>query len=280
VKIRDALVESAGVLAAHHISNPRLTAEVLLAHCLGVEREYLIAHDDRELSPHDGGLINAAVSKRISGMPLQYITGRQEFYGYSFKVTPDVLIPRPETENIVDAVLEADPRQGVRIIDVGTGSGCIAITLAKEIEGAHVFAGDVSERALHVARDNARSLDTSVRLVCMDLLEAVEGEFDFIVSNLPYVPQDDIAGVQREVREHEPHVAVFAPADPIALYRRLAVSALERLRPGGQLIVEVALGMDKKVGSLFGSGWRRLPTRADLQGIPRTVVAQKNPGVR
>jgi release factor glutamine methyltransferase len=275
VKLRDALIESAASLEKNHISNSRLTAEVLLGHCLDVDREYLIAHDDRELTLSEKHRIQVAVSKRISGVPLQYITGRQEFYGYSFKVTPDVLIPRPETENIVDAVLEADPRQGVRVIDVGTGSGCIAVTLAKEIEGAHVFACDLSEKALQVARCNARSLDASVRFICMDLLEAVEGLFDFVVSNLPYVPANDFFSVQREVREHEPRIAVFAPADPLTLYRRLVQSALERLRPGGQLIMEVAMGMDQKVADLLGPDWLQLPTKADLQGIPRTVIARK-----
>jgi release factor glutamine methyltransferase len=275
VNIRDALMEAAGVLEENHISNPRLTAEVLLGFTLAADREYLVAHDDRELTPSEFDRFRNAISRRLSGIPLQYITGRQEFYGYSFEVTTDALIPRPETENIVDAVLEADPRQGVRIFDVGTGSGCIAVTLAKEIEGAHVFAGDISEKALQVARRNALNLEANIRLVCMDLLEAVEGEFDFIVSNLPYVPPADYSSVQREVRDHEPHIAVFAPSDPMELYRRLIHSAAERLRRGGYLVLEVGLGMDTGVESLLGPRWRRLPTKPDLQGIPRTIIAQK-----
>src|SRR5262245_5107763 len=153
---------------------------------------------------------------RISGVPLQYIVGRQEFYGRYFRVNPSVLIPRPETEFIVETVLDIQGTRGLpprplSIIDVGTGSGCIAVTLALELPGTQVFAADVSFEALVVARENADNLHAPVQYVCMDVLDAIRTKFDFIVSNPPYVRRNEISRLQREVREHEPHVALFSP---------------------------------------------------------------------
>jgi release factor glutamine methyltransferase len=148
--------------------------------------------------------------------------------------------------------------------------------LALEMSGATVFAADISEAAVRVARQNATSLGANVRFVCMDVLDAVSGNFDFIVSNPPYVRRDDITRLQREVREHEPHVALFSPEDELAIYRRLVSGAERMLNPGGYLVMEVGLGMDEKVLGLLGPDWRKLPTKADLQGIPRTVIAQKS----
>ena len=275
MKIREVLLEAAQTLDTNRISNPRLTAEILLAHVLKAEREYLFTHADDPMDDLNREALDQTVWRRTEGEPLQYITGVQEFYGRKFTVTPDVLIPRPETEHLVDAVLEFGPREGSRIIDVGTGSGCIAVTLALEIEGAHVFASDISEAALRVARSNARQLGANPRLVCMELLDAVNGSFDFVVSNPPYVPARELAGLQREVREHEPHLALVAPGEPLELYRRLIEAAHERLRNGGHLMLEIGLGMEEEILGLLGSGWWKLPTKLDLQGIPRTVIARR-----
>jgi release factor glutamine methyltransferase len=262
----------------HHVSNHRLTAELLLAHALGVQREYLYAHDDRVLTADECQALEDRLYDRISGVPLQYIVGRQEFYGRYFRVNPAVLIPRPETEYIVETVLEKKGTRGqtprpLFILDVGTGSGCIAVTLALEIPEAKVFGADVSFEALLVARENAKALRAGVDFFCMDVLDAVAGAFDFIVSNPPYVRRDEITRLQREVREHEPHVALFSPADELAIYRRLVLGAEERLRTGGYLVMEVGIGMDERVMQLFGPRWRKLPPKTDLQGIPRTVFA-------
>jgi release factor glutamine methyltransferase len=276
VTIREALRSAAERLELHHVSNNRLTSELLIAHALSVSREYLYSHDDRVLTDDELQKIEDLLYDRIGGVPLQYIVGRQEFWGRYFSVNPSVLIPRPETEYIVETVLEKKGDQTSQsLLDVGTGSGCIAVTLALEIPGATVFAADISEAAVRVARQNAASLGANVNFVCMDVLDAISERFDFIVSNPPYVRRDDITRLQREVREHEPHVALFSPEDELAIYRRLVSGAEQMLNPGGYLIMEVGLGMDDKVMTLFGPGWEKLPTKADLQGIPRTVNARR-----
>ena len=279
--IREALRSSAERLEMHHVSNARLTVELLLAHTLSVAREYLYAHDDRMLSDDEAQRLEDLLYDRIGGVPLQYIVGRQEFYGRYFLVNPSVLIPRPETEYIVEAVLENSGIKGCdplipRILDIGTGSGCIAVTLALEIPGAHVFAADISEEAVRVAKRNAAALDAGVDFICMDVMDAVQSKFDFIVSNPPYVRRNELSYLQREVRDHEPHVALFSPEDELAIYRRLVAGAESMLNAGGYLIMEIGIGMDETVLALFGSNWEKLPTKTDLQGIPRTVIAKKN----
>lgn len=273
--VRDALRAAAGRLELHHVSNARLTADVLLQHVLSVSREYLYAHDDRTLNDAEAQKLEDVLYDRIGGVPLQYIVGRQEFYGRYFQVNPAVLIPRPETEYIVEAVLQARTA-APSILDVGTGSGCIGVTLALEIPGARVVAADISEEAVLVARQNAANLGATVEFVCMDVMDAVCAKFDFIVSNPPYVRRSETGFLQREVREHEPHVALFSPEDELAIYRRLVTGAGEMLNPDGHLMLEIGLGMEENVLSLFGPTWQTLPTKTDLQGIPRTIIAKRN----
>jgi len=275
VTIRDALRQSIQRFELHGVSSPRLNAEVLLAHVLGAEKAYLYTHDERELSVEETQQLEDAVYERVSGVPVQYIVGRQEFYGRYFAVNPSVLIPRPETELLVEHVIGFRPAAGSRIIDVGTGSGCIGITLALELSETHVFLSDVSFEALQTATANARRLAANVGIVCMDLLEAASGPFDFIVSNPPYVSRAETSRLQREVREHEPHVALFAEDDGLGAYRQLIPSAQQMLRPGGYLLMEIGFGLEERVVSLFDSSWERLPTGADLQGIPRIVIARR-----
>jgi release factor glutamine methyltransferase len=190
------------------------------------------------------------------------------------------LIPRPETEYIVEAVLDqakgtgGRPPRPLEILDVGTGSGCIAVTLALELPEAKVFATDISLDAVVVARSNAARLGAMVQFACMDVMDALSGRFDFIASNPPYVRRDEITYLQREVREHEPHVALFSPEDELAIYRRLVLGAEGMLQPGGHLIMEIGLGMEERVLGLFGPAWEKQPTKTDLQGIPRTVIAR------
>ena len=278
MNIREALRTAAERLETHRISNARLTAELLLAHSLSVDREYLYAHDDRVLGDNECQSLEDALCDRVSGVPLQYIAGRQEFYGRPFRVNPAVLIPRPETEHIIESVIEILATRGqtssCRIIDVGTGSGCIAVTLALEIPGFEVFACDISEAAVRVAQENATALGARVGFACMDVLDAVNGSVDFITSNPPYVRPDELSRLQLEVRDHEPYVALFSTEDGLGIYRRLVQAAHERLLPGGYLVMEIGIGMEEKVLELFGACWEKLPAKADLQGIPRTVIAR------
>ena len=205
--IREVLLEATHRLELQRIPSPRLCAEVLLAHVLHKDRTYLYTHDDSTVSDVDYGVLENAIYDRITGLPVQYIVGHQEFYGRDFIVNRSVLIPRPETEYIIESVLEANPPAAARIVDVGTGSGCIGITLALELPKATVFAGDISEVALQTARRNASNLKANVGFVCSDVLEAIGRRFEFVVSNPPYVRRDEMPHLQREVRDHEPHVA-------------------------------------------------------------------------
>lgn len=272
--IREAFRQTVERLEQHAISSPRLNTEVLLSHILSADKTYLYTHDEREISDADIQRLEDAVYERISGVPIQYIVGRQEFFGRYFTVNPTVLIPRPETEFLVEKVLELRPSKGACIIDVGTGSGCIGITLALEARQTEVILADVSFEALKTAQANARNLNAEVGIACMDLLEAASGPFDFIVSNPPYVSRAETSRLQREVREHEPHVALFAADDGLAAYRQLVPSAQRLLRSGGHLIMEIGFGLEERVLSLLDDHWDRLPTGTDLQGIPRIVCAR------
>ena len=273
--IREALRQSIQRFELHGVSSPRLNAEVLLSHVLSVEKAYLYTHDERELTDDEAQRLEEAVYERVSGVPVQYIIGRQEFFGRYFAVNPTVLIPRPETELLVESLIDLHPADGSRIIDVGTGSGCIGITLALELPESHVTLSDVSFEALQTARANAANLGANVGIACMDLLEAASGPFDFILSNPPYVSRAETSRLQREVREHEPHVALFAEDDGLSAYRQLIPSAGRLLRPGGYLLMEIGFGLEERVLSLFNDSWERLPTGADLQGIPRIVGARR-----
>ena len=274
MNLRQALLDAVQRLERHGVASPRLSAEVLLAHCLSVDRTYLYTHDDREILDDEYQGIEDALYERISGVPVQYIVGRQEFYGRYFTVTPAVLIPRPETEYIVEAILELKPDVGAAIIDVGSGSGCIGLTLALELPQTRVTIADISHEALRVAKQNAAALGAPTSIVCMDLLDAVSGPFDVVASNPPYVSPGDTSKLQREVREHEPHVALFAPDDGLSIIARLIPAAERVLKPGGYLIMEIGFGMHERVLDRFGERWEKLPGKSDLQGIPRTVIAR------
>jgi release factor glutamine methyltransferase len=274
VTLRDALRQTIERFERHGIASPRLAAEVLVAHCLSVDKAYLYTHDEHPLIEQQMQCLEEGVWDRISGVPLQYIVGRQEFYGRYFSVNPSVLIPRPETELVVERVLALQPAAGARIIDVGAGSGCIGITLALELPLTRVILADVSFEALQTARANATQLGADTPVLCMDLLDAASGPLDFIVSNPPYVSYAETSRLQREVREHEPHVALFAGDEGLAPYRRLIPSAQQTLRPRGYLTMEIGFGMEGRVLGLFDERWEKLPTGADLQGIPRIVCAR------
>jgi len=240
-------------------------------HAVQQERSWLYAHALDELKElwwiHYGRYLH----ERLKGRPTQHITGRQEFYGRDFHITKDVLIPRPETEHVVETAL-AHVQPDARILDIGTGSGCIAITLALESKCA-VFASDISRAALAVAAGNARRLQANVRFAAGDLgLAFADGTFDIVVSNPPYVALRDRASLQVEVREHDPALALFGGEDGLEVYRRLIPEATRLLKPGGLLIME--LGEADAVRTMLG-GWNDVEIVNDLAGIARVVVARK-----
>jgi len=268
MNLRTALLQGQKLLEQSKIDAPRLTAEVLLAHAVGRDRAWLYAHSEEELRElwwiHYGRYLH----QRMEGVPTQYITGRQEFFGREFRVTPDVLIPRPETEHVIEAALRQPARS---ILDIGAGSGAIAITLALETR-ACVAASDIFVKALAVAAENARRLNAPVRFAACDLAAAfAAASFDLVVSNPPYVPETD--SLPREVREHEPAVALYGGADGLEIYRRLIPEAARVLEPGGWLIVEIGYRSAEAVGALFG-GWHEVAVENDLAGIPRVISAR------
>jgi release factor glutamine methyltransferase len=254
-------------------------AELLLMHTLACDRAFIAAHPEEPLTSAQQTELQNMVARRALGEPVQYITGRQEFYGLDFRVTPDVLIPRPETEHLVEAVLlwatQFHDERVLRIADVGAGSGAIAIALATHLAGASFTATDISEAALAVARDNARAngCEDRIRFVHGDLLcGAATASFDAILSNPPYVPAGDAATMQREVAEHEPHTALFAGDDGLEIYRRLIPAAHAALREDGLLALEIGYGQRDALADLL-QGWNDVRFIDDYQGIPRTVLA-------
>jgi release factor glutamine methyltransferase len=261
------LLEEAGIPVA------RLTAEVLLSHALGRERSYLYAHPEEELSDLAWLHYGRYLHERLQGNPTQYITHRQEFYGRDFTVGPDVLIPRPETEHVIETVL-AQARGARRLVDVGCGSGAIAVTLALEMP-AEVWATDISTAALVVAAANASKLGAQVHFVACDLLSPLAaGSMDLVVSNPPYVATADAPGLQREVRDYEPHVALFAGPTGLEIYERLVRDAERVLRPGGSLVMELGFRTSERVRAMLGPLWQDVQVVPDLAGIPRVLAAR------
>ncbi len=251
----------------------RLTAEVLLAHAMRCERVYFFAHPEQELREVEWLHYGRYLNERMKGKPTQYITRKQEFYGREFRVTADVLIPRPETELLIETVLKS---AAGKIIDVGTGSGAIAITLALETR-LQIIATDISTAALTVAASNAQSLKAQVQFLGADLLTPFPGEIaDVIVSNPPYVAEADRGSLQPEVRDWRitRRGALFAGPVGLAIYERLIPEAKRVLKPGGLLALEIGHGQAAAVSALT-QGWQNLQIFPDLAGIPRVLTCSK-----
>jgi release factor glutamine methyltransferase len=280
VTLRDTLASAISRLTARDVPSPRLNAELLLMFTLECDRAYLHAHPERKLSADDQRRYDQALTERERGVPTQYITGHQEFWGMDFIVTPAVLIPRPETEHVIETVLQSvgrapSPADSLRIVDVGAGSGCIALALAKELPRAEIHATEISPAALEIARANAarHQLEGRIQFHQADLLQGIErGGFDFVVSNPPYVGESEEDQVQLEVRKYEPHDAVFAGTTGLEVIERLIPQALEALKPRGRLVMEISGTIAERVRELV-AGWNEVGITNDLQGIPRVVSA-------
>jgi release factor glutamine methyltransferase len=280
MNIAEALREASQILQGASVPEARREAGSLLSFVIARDRTFVISHAEDELDEPSLKRFRAAVERRAAGEPLQYITGVQDFFGREFRVTPDVLIPRPETELLVEAALEV-VGDAPFICDVGTGSGCIAVTLLCEIDQARAVALDKSPAALEIAKFNAGNFSVADRAVflisdCFESLDSREYQFDLIASNPPYIPAKVLAGLQREVRDHEPILALSPGADGLTMIRRLLLEAPAFLKSNGYLIMEIGFDQGEKVQSLIDTGvWHLLELRPDLQAIPRIVLLQK-----
>ena len=278
--IAQALTTATQVLNGAGVPEARREAGSLLSFILGKDRTFLISHAEDQLGDDALRRFQEGVERRAGGEPLQYITGVQDFFGREFRVTPDVLIPRPETELLVEAAIELVSDNSL-ICDVGTGSGCIAVTLLCELRNARAIAVDKSERALEIAKLNARNHVVSDRIDfaisdCFSGLDAGHHHFDMIVSNPPYVSAEMMAGLQREVRDHEPLSALSPGSDGLSVIRRLILEAPAFLKSEGHLIMEIGFDQGEAVIDLIDEDvWHLREIKPDLQGIPRIVVLQK-----
>lgn len=286
--IADALREASARLRDAGLAEPRREAGTLLSSSMGRDRAFLITHSDEALTPGQLKDFRAWVERRAAGEPFQYIVGRQEFYGLEFEVGPGVLIPRPETELLVEEALKLlKGSDGPLLCDVGTGTGCIAVTLLHERKDARGFALDVSPAALAFAARNAarHEVNGRLRLLLSDCFAALRSDaqkeirFDLVASNPPYIAESELEGLQKEVRDHEPRGALTPGDDGLAVVRRLVAEAPEFLKPGGHLLIEIGFGQHEQVAALIDRGvWTLLDIHRDLQGIPRTVALRLNDG--
>jgi release factor glutamine methyltransferase len=327
--VRAALKEAMARFRAANVPSHTLAAELLLMHALHRDRAWLYAHPEETLPPDAAQNFSSFIARRAAGEPTQYITGKQEFWGLEFEVTPAVLIPRPETEHIIEVALErlyaerrervgsrgiklnlssGEPRSSLRVADVGTGSGCLAVALARELPHAEIFATDISAPALDIGRRNAsrHRVADRIHFVCGNLLEplltgptvhtppAVESRqspthesqvtnhesrlFDLIVSNPPYIGTAEAPSLPREVRDHEPARALFAGETGVEIYDRLVDQAAALLRPGGILVFELGYNSAGHVRALFERDlrWSHVSITMDLAGIERVLAAQRS----
>ncbi|MGE0758211.1 MAG: peptide chain release factor N(5)-glutamine methyltransferase [Pirellulaceae bacterium] len=269
-------------------ASPRLDAEVLLSDARGCQRIQLYTAFDEEPGEAERTRFRDLVKRRAAGEPVAYLVGRREFYSLSFRVTPDVLIPRPETEFVVLGVLDALQQRTVReeparVADVGTGSGAIAISVAKHTEDARITASDISSTALALARENAAQLAVAPRIefLVSDLFESYPAEqrFDVIASNPPYLGESEVAGLSRDVRDFEPRGALVAGSEGSEVIQRLIAAAPQRLVPGGALIVEMSPMLEPKIRELFSrdAHWAQVTVSKDLAGLARVVRADYRP---
>ena len=283
--LREALTSAITRLTVAQVGSPRMNAELLMMFTLDCDRAYLFAHPERELTKKEQARYEEALDQRAHGIPAQYLTGHQEFWGMDFLVTPAVLIPRPETEHVIETVLRLDdenrassPAGLTHIVDIGTGSGCIALALAKEFPHAEIHATDISPPALEIARTNAarHQLDNRIRFHQTDLLQGlVPGTFDFVVSNPPYVGESEADEVQLEVRKFEPRNAVFAGPTGTEVIERLIPQAHAALKPAGWLVIEISGTIAERVKPMLAA-WQQVHIINDLQGIPRVAAARRS----
>jgi release factor glutamine methyltransferase len=291
IEVRAALKLGLAQLREAHVPSFTLAAELLLLHVLGRDRTWLYAHPEEQLSSADAERFFTLIARRGNGEPTQHLTGKQEFWGLEFEVTPDVLIPRPETEHVIEVALDrlavrelrAGRKQtlsgeGLQIADIGTGSGCIAIALAKDLPGATIYATDISTSALAIAQRNAKrhNLAEMVRFLEGNLLDGIPPLLDLIVSNPPYIGRREAASLMREVRDHEPEIALYGGEEGYELYADLITQSAAHLKPGGILVLELGHNSLPAVHPLLdASTWTNGVVTNDLAAIPRVLAAER-----
>ena len=297
--VRGALRTGISQLREKQVASYTLAAELLLLHVLGRDRAWLYAHPEEAISSQELDKFLCLIDRRANGEPTQHLTGKQEFWSLEFDVTPDVLIPRPETEHVIEVALDrlalrelraGRPQktngEGFLIADIGTGSGCLAITLAKELPAAAVYATDISPAALAVARRNAvrHGLENRVHFFESDLSrplaanDANQSAFDLVVSNPPYIPRRDANTLAREVRDHEPAIALYGGEEGYELYADLIALARRYLKPGGIFVAELGHDSLPAVQPLLDAReWTAVGVSNDLAGIPRVIAAERLP---
>jgi len=289
--IRIALKQAIAQLRDAHVPSYTLAAELLLLHTLGRDRTWLYAHPEQLLSQAEAQGFSALLARRAAGEPTQYLTGKQEFWGLEFEVTRDVLIPRPETEHVIEVALDrlavreirngrkqTLTGEGLQIVDVGTGSGCIAIALAKELPAAMILATDISRGALEVAQRNAarHGVAHRVALLPVNLLAGHTGKYNLLVSNPPYIGRKEKETLMREVREHEPEVALYGGEEGYEIYADLIAQAVHCVKPGGLLVLELGHNSLPAVQPLLEPPhWTNVGVTNDLAGIPRVIAAER-----
>ena len=278
---RRALAEK---FAAAGLDSPQLDARILVGHALGLDHAALLAAAERVLSADEDSAIAVLVERRLAHEPVARIVGTKEFWSLDLRIDDATLVPRPETETVVEAALAAIDRRGarararaLRIVDLGTGSGAILLALLSELKNAHGIGSDINPRALAVARDNAVRLGQSnVAFVACNLAAALRGPFDLIVANPPYIASSDIATLAPEVRLFDPRLALDGGADGLNFYRAIAAAAAELLTPDGAVVVEIGAGQAEPVATIFAAaGLVPSPPRPDLHGVPRALIAAK-----
>ncbi len=282
VTIADVIAKAASVLRAAGVPEARREAGTLLAHVIARDRTFLITHADELVGPAELTWFHRLIARRAAGEPVQYIIGHQAFYGFDFEVTPDVLIPRPETELLVETSLRLlGENEPPLICDVGTGTGCISVALLHERADARAVALDISPAALRVAARNAARHGVSKRLTllesdCFAALDVGVERFTIIVSNPPYVAESDLTELHREVRDHEPRVALTPGGDGLGVIRRLLVDAPQFLAPGNHFVFEIGFNQHAAVAEMIDPRvWTLLDMHKDLQGIPRIVALKR-----
>jgi release factor glutamine methyltransferase len=295
LSVRDLLREAIARLRAAKIPSHTLAAELLLLHTTGRDRTWIYSHPEETLPTELADKFLALIDKRIQGTPVQHLTGKQEFWGFDFEVSPDALIPRPETEHLIEVALDRlavreiragrPPRlsgEDVRVVDVGTGSGCIAISLAKELSGATIFATDISKPALAIAQRNANKLGFADRIQFLEsdllrsFLSTPSSTFDLVISNPPYIGLREQNSLPTEVRDHEPAIALFGGKEGYELYGPLISQAAQLLKPGGLIVLELGQGSLPAVHPLLETPhWTIIGVTNDLASIPRVISAER-----